>query len=266
MNKTILITGASSGIGKVVGEFLTKKGHKVIGTSRNPDMQPVPFKMIKLDVTSDTSVNLAAQELFDRFGKIDVLINNAGFGMCGPIETTSIQEVKDQFETNYFGLVRVTNQLLPHFRTNESGLIINIGSLGGLMGLPFQGHYSASKFALEGYMEALRLELLPFKVDVCNIIPADFKTSFTKNRRFAEKVEAAYQDKFNQFMEMYEQEEGHGADPIIIAKLIHDLTQKKTVKPRYLVGKRSQTMGYPIKRLLGSGLFERLMAGIWKAK
>jgi short-subunit dehydrogenase len=156
MNKKILITGASSGIGKVVGEYLTKKGHSVIGTSRDPDRQQVEFEMIKLDVTDDASIDNAFQILFDRFDKIDVLINNAGFGICGPIESTSIKEAKDQFETNYFGVVRVTNKLLPHFRINKSGLIINISSLGGLIGMPFQGHYSASKFALEGYTEALR--------------------------------------------------------------------------------------------------------------
>ena len=115
MNKTIVITGASSGIGRITGEYLTKKGHTVIGTSRNPEKQSVPFEMIKLDVTDDASVDHAIQLLFDRFDQIDVLINNAGFGIFGPIESTSVKEAKDQFETNYFGLVRVTNKLLPHF-------------------------------------------------------------------------------------------------------------------------------------------------------
>ncbi len=266
MNKTILITGASSGIGKVVGEYLTKKGHKVIGTSRDPDKQSVEFEMIKLDVTNDESVDNAFQILFDRFDKIDVLINNAGFGICGPTENILIKEAKDQFETNYFGVVRVTNKLLPHFRTNKSGLIINISSLGGLIGMPFQGHYSASKFALEGYTEALRLELLPFKVSVCNINPADFKSSFSSNRRFTQKMDEAYKDKFNQFKEMYEHEEENGSDPIIIARLIHELTQKTKFKVRYIVGKKSQTMGYSIKKLLGSRLFENMMAAMWRAK
>ncbi len=266
MNKTILITGASSGIGKAVGDYLTKKGHKVVGTSRDPDRQSVEFEMIKLDVTNDDSVDNAFQKLFDRFEKIDALINNAGYGICGPTESTSIKEAKEQFETNYFGVVRVTNKLLPHFRTNKSGLIINISSLGGLIGMPFQGHYSASKFALEGYTEALRLELLPFKVNVCNINPADFKTSFSANRRFTQEMEKAYKDKFNQFKEMYENEEENGSDPIMIAKLIHDLTQKTKTKVRYIVGKKSQTMGYTMKRLLGSRLFESMMAAMWKAK
>lgn len=266
MKKTILITGASSGIGKVVGEYLTKKGHNVIGTSRDPSKQEVEFEMIKLDVTDGVAVDNAFQLLFNRLDKIDVLINNAGFGICGPSESTSIKEAKDQFETNYFGVVRVSNKLLPHFRMNKSGLIINISSLGGLIGMPFQAHYSASKFALEGYTEALRLELLPFKVNVCNINPADFKTSFSKNRRFIHLIEEVYQDKFIQFKEMYEHEEDNGADPIMIAKLIHNLTQKKKVKTRYIVGKQSQTIGYFMKRLLGSRLFENILAVMWKAK
>lgn len=266
MKKTILITGASYGIGKVVGEYLTNKGHQVIGTSRNPNEHLVKFEMIKLDVTNDESVSNALKILFEKFGKVDVLINNAGFGICGPIENTSIKEAKDQFETNYFGVVRMTNKMLPHFRINKGGLIINISSLGGLIGMPFQGHYSASKFALEGYTEALRLELLPHKINVCNINPADFKTSFYKNRRFTQEIDKAYVNKFNQFKTLYETEEENGSNPIIIAKLIHNLTQKTNTKVRYIVGKKSQTIGYTMKRILGSQLFESMMAVMWKAK
>lgn len=266
INKTILITGASSGIGKNVGEYLSKKGHKVIGTSRNPNRQSEDFEIIKLDVTDDNSVDEAFKIIFDRYEKIDVLINNAGFGICGPSESTSIKEAISQFETNYFGVVRVTNKLLPHFRNNKSGLIINMGSLGGLIGLPFQGHYSASKYALEGYTEALRLELLPYKINVCNINPADFKTSFTANRKIIANKEDAYTEKFTQFLKMYENEEENGANPIIIAQLIHKLSQKTKTKVRYIVGKKSQTIGYPIKRLIGSNLFESIMTIMWKAK
>lgn len=266
MNKTILITGASSGIGKAVGEYLTKKGHKVIGTSRNPDNQSGAFEIIKLDVTDDQSVDDAFQLIFDRYDKIDVLINNAGIGICGPIECTSINESKSQFETNYFGVIRVTNKMLPHFRANKSGLIINISSLGGLIGMPFQGHYSATKFALEGFTEALRMELLPFNINVCNINPGDFKTPFSTNRRFTDTMESAYKDKFNQFMKMYENDEENGSDPIMIAKLVHGLTKKSKTKIRYMVGKKSQTIAFPIKRLLGSSLFESVVMGLWKAK
>ena len=121
------------------------------------------------------SLNIA----LNKFKVIDVLINSAGYGLFGSIEETSIEESKELFETNYFGLVQVTKQLLPHLRNNKKGLIINISSMAGLIGMPFQGHYSASKFAVEGFMEALRLELFPFGIKVCNICPADFKTAFT---------------------------------------------------------------------------------------
>ena len=266
MNKTILITGASSGIGMVVGEYLTKKGHTVIGTSRNSDRQSEVFEMIKLDVTDDKSIDDALQIILNRVDKIDVLINNAGFGLCGPIESTSLDEAKSQFETNYFGVVRITNKLLPHFRTNNSGLIINISSLGGLISLPFQAHYSASKYALEGFTEALRLELLPFNINVCNINPGDFNTSFSKNRRFAQKLDEAYKEKFVQFLKMYESEEQQGSNPVIIAKLIHNIIQKKKTKVHYLVGKKFQIIGSPIKRFIGSNLFESMMIVLWKAR
>ncbi|MBA3898727.1 MAG: SDR family oxidoreductase [Bacteroidetes bacterium] len=264
MIKNILISGASSGIGKMVGEFLTDKGHNVIGTSRNPDLKYKKFEMIALDVTDDESVNNTCKMALDKLGRVDVLINNAGFGISGPVENSSIEEVKSQFNTNYFGVVRMTTKLLPHFRSNRDGLIINISSLGGLIGLPYQGHYSASKFALEGFIESLRMELKPFNIRACNINPADFNTEFSKNRILVSEVSNEYKQKYNQFLKMYEKDERDGADPILIAKLIDKLIHQDSVRVRYVIGKHSQTMGFTLKRLLGSSLFEKMMNKIWK--
>lgn len=266
MKKNILISGASSGIGKMVGEFLTDKGHNVIGTSRNPDPNYKKFELIALDVTDDESVNETCKMALEKLGKVDVLINNAGFGISGPIENTSIEEAKNQFNANYFGVVRMTTKLLPHFRSNCDGLIINISSLGGLIGLPFQGHYSASKFALEGFIEALRMELKPFNIRACNINPADFNTEFSANRKLVSEVSNEYRQKFNQFLKMYEKDEREGADPILIAKLIDKLIQQDAVSVRYVIGKQSQTMGFTIKRLLGSNLFEKMMNKMWNVE
>lgn len=263
MIKNILISGASSGIGKMVGEFLTDRGHNVIGTSRNPDPNYKKFEMIALDVTDDESVDGACKIAVKKLGRVDVLINNAGFGISGPVENTSIEEVKSQFDTNYFGVVRMTTKLLPHFKSNREGLIINISSLGGLIGMPYQTHYSASKFALEGFIEALRMELKPLNIRACNINPADFKTNFASNRKLVSEVSNEYKQKFNQFLKMYEKDERDGADPILIAKLIDKLIQQDAVRVRYVIGKQSQTMGFAMKRLLGSSLFEKMMNKMW---
>lgn len=264
MTKNILISGASSGIGKAIGEYLTDKGHKVIGTSRNPDKNYKKFELITLDVTDNESVKKACKLALDKLNRIDVLVNSAGFGVYGPIEQTSIEEVKSQFETNYFGVVRMTNEILPHFKSNPNGgHIINISSLAALIGLPFQGHYSASKFALEGYIEALRMELKPFNIKACNINPADFKTEFAENRKLISNVSSEYDEKFNQFLKMYEKDENEGANPILIAKLIDKLMIQDNIKVRYLIGRQSQTIGFTMKRLLGSSLFEKMMNKIW---
>jgi short-subunit dehydrogenase len=265
MKKNILITGTSSGIGKAIAEHLTDKGHKVIGTSRKKEVFNPKFETLTLDVTIDKSVEEASLKAIEKLTKIDVLINNAGYGVFGPIEKTSMDEAKQQFETNYFGVLRMINAVIPHMKKNGGGLIINISSMGGLIGLPFQGHYSASKFALEGLLEALRLELSPFNITVVNINPGDFKTSFTANRKQISAVSSDYHEKTEQFLKLYESDEENGSDPIIISKLLEQLISKdKGFKVRYVVGKSSQTMGVALKRILGNNLFEKLMRKIWK--
>lgn len=129
--------------------------------------------------------------------------------------------------------------------------------------MPFQAHYSASKFALEGLTEALRLELIPFNVQVCNINPGDFQTSFTANRKIAANIDNAYKEKNEQVLSMYERDEWNGSDPIMIAKLIESLIHKKKLKVRYVVGKPSQTVSITLKRLFGERLFEKVMKKIW---
>jgi short-subunit dehydrogenase len=263
MKKNIFITGASSGIGKSIAEYLTAKGHTVIGTSRKKQLADKGFELIQLDVLDQNSVDVAFQYSIEKLGTIDVLINCAGYGIYGALEDTSIEEAKEQFETNYFGTVRVTNCFLPHFRAQKKGIIINIGSMAGFIGMPFQGHYSASKFALEGYVEALRMELKPFNISACNINPGDFKTDFTSNRKVSKLISPAYKDQFNQLLKTYAKEEDNGADPISIAKLVNRLIMKDAVSVRYVVGKRSQTIGVLIKRLVSSNVFEKIMLKAW---
>lgn len=136
--------------------------------------------------------------------------------------------------------------------------------MGGLIGLPFQGHYSASKFALEGYTEALRVELKPFNISVCNVNPGDFNTTFTSNRKFTEVLSEEYKEKFDQFLETYSKDEGNGSDPIIIAKLIHRLiSTEKKVGIRYVIGQKSQTLALFIKRIVGARIFEKILMKVW---
>src|SRR5690606_4416360 len=158
-SKVVFITGASSGIGKAIAEHLQQKGFQVYGTSRNPQNKKLSFPLVALDVTSQESIQAAVAQIISEVGKIDVLINNAGVGITGPIEETPDSEIKKAFNTNYFGPLQVIKAVLPHMREQRQGLIINITSIAGYMGLPFRGIYSASKGALELTTEAYRMEL-----------------------------------------------------------------------------------------------------------
>jgi NAD(P)-dependent dehydrogenase (short-subunit alcohol dehydrogenase family) len=176
--RVVLITGASSGIGQATASLLADRGYKVFGTSRQPRSDTSDgFVMLQLDITSDTSVKACIHAVMQRTGRMDILINNAGYGLSGAIEETSIQEAKSQFETNFFGAVRMVKTVLPVMRQQRSGHIINISSMGGVVGNPFLGFYSASKFALEGYTEALRHEVKRFNIHVSLVEPTYFKTN-----------------------------------------------------------------------------------------
>jgi len=260
----IVITGASSGIGKVVANYLSQLGHRVIGTSRFVEGSFENFELLKLDVTSNNSVQEFMNQLFEKISQVDVLINNAGYVISGPIESISMEEAKSQLETNYFGVVRVTQKFIPHFRMNNNGKIINICSIAGHIGMPFQAHYSASKFALEGFTEALRLELYQFNIEVCNINPGDFKTNISANRKLANHIDSVYKSEFDRIIGMYADEEDNGADPKQIAQLIASLLSKKKLKVRYTVGKTSQTMAITFKRIFGAQIFEFVMKKMWK--
>lgn len=177
MAKVILVTGASSGIGLACATALQAQGHTVYGSARDVKrLKDVPFKPIELDVTSDASVNAAIATITKAEGKIDVLVNNAGNGVTGPAYAMPVESAKQQFEVNFFGVVRMCSAVLPGMIEKKQGLIVNISSLAGLFGLPYQSMYAASKFAIEGYSESLRMELLNTGVKVTLINPGDFKS------------------------------------------------------------------------------------------
>ena len=175
MSKTVLITGASKGIGLTIAERLHAKGFTVYGTSRAPSSNQV-FKMLPLEVSNDESVQACVNRVLAQSGKIDALINNAGYDLFGAAEETTLEELLAQLETNFVGAVRMTKAVLPHMRERRAGNIVQLSSIGGMLALPYNSAYAASKFALEGYSEALRYEMLPFKVFVSLVQPGSVST------------------------------------------------------------------------------------------
>ncbi len=177
--RNVLVTGASSGIGAAIVSRLARDGHRVVGTCRKGDLKnPDGTEMLPLDVTSDDSVRACVQGFLEREGRIDVLINNAGYLQDGAIEEVTLEQARAEFETNYFGVLRMVLAVLPAMRAQKSGLIAATSSLAGLVPLPFWGHYNASKFAIEGLMETLRHELKPFGIRVALVEPGAIKTPF----------------------------------------------------------------------------------------
>lgn len=263
----VLITGASSGLGRSCAEYLHGRGYRVYGTSRRaPESGAAAagYRMIALDVTSDESVRHAVELVLAREGRIDVLMNNAGDGIAGAVEDTSVEEAKQQFDTNFFGALRVCRAVLPSMRARGAGLIVNVSSLGGLLGLPFQGLYSASKFALEGMTEVLRMELRPFGVRAVLIEPGDFRTGFTAQRRQVRGAAgSAYAANFGKTLATMERDEAGGADPLAVARLFERLIAKRAPRVRYKVGGFAQTFAIGLRKVLPQKLTEYLMMSLY---
>jgi short-subunit dehydrogenase len=262
MGKVILVTGASSGIGLSVANALQAKGHTVYGSSRDLSrLKSVSFKPIELDVTSDASVKAAVDKIIAAEGKIDVLVNNAGNGVTGPAYAMPVEYAKKQFEVNFFGVIRVSSAVIPKMIEAGKGLVINVSSLAGLFGLPYQGLYSASKYAIEGYSQSLRMELKGTGVKVSILNPGDFKTDFTQSREKVpfllknEKLEG----QFNTAVASMEKDESKGANPDVIGKKVCQIVDSSSPSARYLIGALGQTIAVPLKRILPNGLFESLM-------
>ncbi len=255
--KVILITGASSGIGRACAELLHARSHIVYGTSRKAAAGEL-WRMLQLDVTSDESVSRGVATIMAEQGRIDVIVNNAGLVLAGAVEDTSLDEARLQLDTNVLGAMRVCKAALPSMRDRRAGLIINIGSLGGRVGLPFQGFYSASKFALEGLTEALRMELAPFNIDAVVVEPGDIATGVVENRvRVAGSGDgSAYRAPFVKTVAAFEKEERGGAAPKIVAARIASIIAERRPAVRYSAGPLSQRVLTSLKPFLPSKWFE----------
>jgi short-subunit dehydrogenase len=256
-----LITGASSGIGLECARHLAAQGYRVYGTSRSGTAVDGSFEMLRMDVTSDADVRQTVDAILRAASRLDVLVNNAGFGVAGSVEDTSLAEARAQFETNFFGPLRLCQAVLPHMRQRRAGLIVNMSSIAGLVPVPFQGLYSASKAALESITEAMRMEVRPFGVRVALLEPGDFRTGFTANRVrvAAATAESPYHERFERALAVFERDESAGPSPAAIARELERIIRSKSPSLRNTVGAALQRAAPKLHEMLPHGLFERLM-------
>jgi short-subunit dehydrogenase len=264
--KVVLITGASSGIGKSIGEFLTEKGFKVYGTSRNPENYlDSKFELLSLDVRNPESIRISIDYVLEKSGKIDVVINNAGVGITGPIEEIPMQEIKNNFETNFFGPISVIQAILPQMRKQKSGLIINITSIAGYMGLPFRGIYSASKGALELITESLNMEVKPFGINITNVAPGDFATNIASGRFHAPVIEGSdYKKTYGNNLKTMNEHVDSGGNPLEMAEAIYKIIQTSNPKIHYKVGSFIQKFSIVLKRILPDKIYEKMLMNHYK--
>ncbi|TYA57300.1 SDR family oxidoreductase [Formosa maritima] len=266
MSKVVLITGGSSGIGKSVGEFLIGKGYKVYGTSRTPEKYTSSkFPIVALDVTDNQTITQAVAEVLTKEGHIDVLINNAGVGITGPIEEIPEAEIKSNFETNLFGPINVIKAVLPSMREHKSGLIINITSIAGYMGLPYRGIYSASKGAFELVTEAFRIELKDFNIQMTNVAPGDFATNIASSRYHAPILEnSPYKKSYGNTLILMDSHVDSGKDPMLMAKAIYKIINTSNPKVHYKIGEFMQKFSIVLKRILPDKVYEKLLINHYK--
>jgi len=247
MKKTVLITGASSGFGLMLANQLHQQGFNVIGTSREPEKHAasVPFKMLRLDIGDEASIKSFAQDLFKVVKQLDVLINNAGYMVTGIAEETPVELGREQFETNFWGTVKVTNALLPYFRAQKHGQIITVSSIVGLIGPPNLAYYTASKHAVQGYFKSLRFELDQFNIKVSMVEPVWFKTNLGKHAVNAASVRIGDYDAYRKQVKAATQkgiDEAQAPDAVV-----HTITR--------LIGTKEPRFSNPVGKMTGMILF-----------
>ena len=266
MKKVILITGGSSGIGKAIGEFLLEKGYIVYGTSRNASaIANSKIQLIDLDVRDSNSIKACVAKILELEGRIDVLINNAGVGITGPLEEIPLEEIKNNFETNVFGPIETMKAVLPQMRIQKRGLIINITSIAGYMGLPFRSIYSSSKGALELITESLRMETKAFGVHITNVAPGDFATDIASRRFHAPVIKgSAYEKVYQTQLDMMNEHVSGGSNPIEMAVAIHQIIETKHPKGHYKVGAFMQKFSIVLKRILPDKMYEKMLMNHYK--
>ncbi len=266
MSKVVLITGGSSGIGKSIGEFLHQKGFIVYGTSRNPEkVLNSIFPLVALDVRDVESIHLAVAQIIQSTGRLDVVINNAGVGITGPLEEIPMEEIKNNFDTNFFGPIAVMKAVLPQMRQQKSGLIVNITSIAGYMGLPYRSVYSASKGALELITEALRMEVKSFGIQITNVAPGDFATNIAAGRFHAPIIQGSdYERAYGSILKTMDDHVDSGSNPNEMAEAVFQIIQDKNPRIHYKVGAFMQKFSIVLKRILPDTVYEKMLMKHYK--
>ncbi|MGI9531324.1 SDR family oxidoreductase [Lutimonas sp.] len=265
MTQVVFITGASSGIGGITATYLSEQGFKVYGTSRKPGQEDINFEMVKLDVLDSSSIEEAVNYILKKEGRIDVLINNAGMGITGAIEETPIEEMRKVFDTNFFGTLEVSQAVIPHMRSQKSGLIINVTSIAGYMGLPFRGIYSATKGSLEIASEAMSIETKRFGIKVVNIAPGDFATNIASGRYHTPVYkDSPYAEVYQRNLDLMDAHVDSGQDPLLMAQRIKKVIETPNPKLHYKVGEFMQKFSIALKRILPDRLYEKLIMNHYK--
>jgi len=264
----VLVTGASSGLGNACATHLAKKGYSVYGTSRDPETRQRRadefFELIRMDVSNDDSVSSAVFYILAREERIDALVHCVGTGIAGAVEETLIVDASRQMDVNFLGCARVVREVLPGMR-KHGGSILILGSMAGKTGIPFQSYYAASKFALEGFVDSLRMELTGFPVRVSIIEPGDFLTGFSAARTIVGLApESPYhQNGINAIQAMVESER-EGSDPVMVARLVLRLIQKKRLLARYSVGPWYQRLALVLHGIVPYIIYERILMAYFR--
>ncbi len=257
-SKVVLISGASSGIGQVCANRLHTNGWTVVGSSRRGTAAG-SWQPLVMDVDNDASVADGVAKVLAQHGRLDAVVACAGWGLAGAVERTPICTAIEQLDTNFWGAVRLVQSSLPSMRAQGGGRVVLVSSIGGVLGIPFQAFYSASKFAMEGFGEALAYEVGPFGIDVTLVQPGNFRTGFTDSRKHIDSLPAdnPYATAESKAVKLMEHDETNGADPEMVAAAIERVLSARRPPRRVSVGKLDERVGIIGKRLLPFRLFER---------
>lgn len=261
----ILITGATSGFGRAMVSRLSSEGHRVYGTHRHA-AEPLPgVRYIRADSTVREDVVAAVRQVRDAEGRIDVLINNAGCGIGGPLEYISEEDCRRQMDVNFMGTVRYVREVIPLMREQGGGKIICLSSIGGLIGLPYQGMYSASKFAVEGYCDSLRLEVGRFGISVTLVEPGDFATAFTASRKSVPVEEAGevYRT-YGRSLASIERDESSGLRPALLARKVSRVVSSRRPPRRLIVATPLQRLAVIARTVLPGRIFDWVIRKYYK--
>lgn len=267
-NRVVLVTGASSGLGLACARALAARGDRVFGTSRTARSDADGIEMLAMDVDDDASVDRGVQSIVERAGRIDAVVNNAGFGYAGALEDTSTEEARQQLETNVIGVLRVCRAVVPTMRRTGGGHLVNVSSLAGRIGLPYQGMYSASKFALEGLTESLRHELAADRIRVALVEPGDFATGFTAARRptAASGPGSHHEGALARTLAIVERDERGGADPRRFADAVLGILDDPAPPLRTTTGLVGQRLGAWAFRVVPDAIGEWALRRLYRVR